>query len=238
MSERPPERRREDIFFLLIITAILVVNTIGFAQTYYMAGMFRAPLPSAIVHLHGALFSSWLLLLLLQTVLVAWGKVHWHRVLGIAVAVVAAMMLIVAPLTLAAALHRHAFKTEGGAAFTMVADVDGILIFAIFVAVGLFKRRNLIVHKRMMLFATIAILGPALSRWPFRFMDWQPAIFLLWLAFPVSVLLFEALSRRRPYKVSALSSLVILLYLLSVAPLAQMKSVRSIVRSMGYAQSK
>jgi hypothetical protein len=238
VSMRPLERRREDIFFLLIITAILAVNFIGFAQTYYMAGLFSAPLPGALVHLHGALFSSWLLLLLIQTALVAWGKVRWHRVLGIAVAVVAMMMLIVGPLTLAAALKRHAFETEGGAAFTLVADIEGILIFAAFVVVGLFKRNNLIVHKRMMLFATIAILGPALSRWPFPFMDWKPAIFLLWLAFPVSVLLYETLSRRRPYKVSALSSLVILLYLLSVGPLAHMRPVRRVVRSMGYAHSR
>jgi hypothetical protein len=235
---RPPERRREDIFFLLTFTAILAVNFIGFAQTYYMAGLFHAPLPSALVRLHGALFSSWLVLLIIQIALVAWGKVHWHRVLGIAVAVIAALMVIVAPLTLAAALNRHAFATEGGAAFTLVADVEGILLFAIFVAVGLLERNNLIVHKRMMLFATIAILGPALSRWPFHFMDWGPAIFLLWLAFPASILLYEALSRRKPYRVSALSSLVILLYLLSVAPLAHLQPVRRIVRSMGYAQSR
>ncbi len=238
MSKRPPERRREDIFFLLVITAILTVNLIGFAQTYYMAGLFRAPLPSALVHLHGALFSSWLLLLLVQTGLVARGKIRCHRMLGIAVAIVATMMTIVAPLTLAAALERHAFKTEGGAAFTMVADVEGILIFAIFVIIGLFRRNDSIVHKRMMLFATIAILGPALSRWPFRFMNWQPAIFLLWLAFPASVLVYEALSRRRPYKVSVLSSLVILLYLLSVGPLADMQPMRRVVRSMGYAHSR
>jgi hypothetical protein len=235
---RPPGRRREDVFFLLIVGAILVTNFIGFARTYYMAGLFRAPLPSFLVHLHGALFSSWLLLLMIQTVLVSVGKVRLHRALGVVGGVIAAMMLIVAPLTLAAALRRHAFATEGGAAFLMMADIEGIVLFATFVAVGLFKRNNFVVHKRLMIFATIAILGPALSRWSFHFMDWPPAIILLWLAFPLTVLVYETLSRGKPYKVSMLGSLIIVIYLVSVTPLAKTQPVRRIVRSMGYAHSR
>ncbi len=237
-SRRSPNKRREDVFYLLIVSAILVVNFIGFASTYYNAGILRAPLPSFLVHLHGALFSLWLLLLLTQTMLVSTGKVRWHRRLGVLGGMVAAMMLIVAPLTLMAALHRHAFATARGAAFVVVADVEGVALFGSFVVAGLFKRNNVVVHKRLMLFATIAILGPALSRWPFHFMDWPPAIFLLWLAFPLSVLLFETLSQGKPYSASVLSSLVILVYLLSVAPLSSTQPVKRAIRSVGYAYNR
>jgi hypothetical protein len=43
--------------------AVLILGTvfIGFARTYYLAGVFRAPLPNLLVHVHGAVFSLWIL---------------------------------------------------------------------------------------------------------------------------------------------------------------------------------
>jgi FtsH-binding integral membrane protein len=43
---------------LLMLATVFV----GFARTYYLAGVFHAPLPSRIVHIHGAAFSSWILM--------------------------------------------------------------------------------------------------------------------------------------------------------------------------------
>src|SRR2546430_6276618 len=48
--------------------------------------LFRshAPLPSLTIHLHGAAFSCWILLLVTQTSLVSAGRVDIHRRLGVA----------------------------------------------------------------------------------------------------------------------------------------------------------
>ena len=35
---------------------ILVTVLVGFGRTYFLAGVFRAPLPSLIIHIHGAVF--------------------------------------------------------------------------------------------------------------------------------------------------------------------------------------
>jgi hypothetical protein len=35
---------------------ILATVFIGFARSYYLAGVFRAPLPNLLVHIHGAVF--------------------------------------------------------------------------------------------------------------------------------------------------------------------------------------
>jgi hypothetical protein len=64
---------------------ILVFVFTGFARTYYLAGVFRATLPSPLVHLHGALFSFWILLLITQIVLVSADRVDWHMRLGVVV---------------------------------------------------------------------------------------------------------------------------------------------------------
>jgi hypothetical protein len=66
---------------MAMVLLLVAVVAIGFSPTYYGAGVFRAPLPSPIVHFHGAVFSLWMLLQILQTGLSA-SKVKWHRTLG------------------------------------------------------------------------------------------------------------------------------------------------------------
>lgn len=54
--------------------ALLMLSTVfvGFGQTYYLAGMFHAPLPSLVIHLGGP-FSCLMLLLVTQPSLVSAG---------------------------------------------------------------------------------------------------------------------------------------------------------------------
>jgi hypothetical protein len=53
--------RTGDIFFPAMALLILGVVVLGFAQSYFLAGMLRAKLPNTPVHIHGALFVSWIL---------------------------------------------------------------------------------------------------------------------------------------------------------------------------------
>src|SRR6478752_4986772 len=78
-------RRRTDRYFFAGM-ALLILGSVflGFAKTYFLAGVFNAPLPSWIIHVHGGAFSSWILFLLLQTLLVSSGRVDLHRKLGLA----------------------------------------------------------------------------------------------------------------------------------------------------------
>src|SRR5260370_24434463 len=78
-----PRRRYDHLFFSVMAWLMLATVFIGFARTYYLAGIFRAPLPSLIVHLHGAAFSCWILLLVTPASLVSAGRLDIHRRLGI-----------------------------------------------------------------------------------------------------------------------------------------------------------
>ncbi len=225
MPPRPPQKRREDLFFLAVVLLLLTVNFIGFAHTYYLAGMLRAPLPSAIVHIHGALFTSWLILLLIQTTLISLGRIRWHRQLGVLGGIIAALMLIFGPLALVGALRRHAFSaSEANVFFT--ADIAGLLLFAFFVTLGIWYRSNTVVHKRLMLFATIAILPPGLSRWSFHFMESPIAFYGIYLAFPLSIVAFDLLSYRKIQRVTWLGTALVTLYIFGATPLAQTAVVR------------
>jgi hypothetical protein len=85
---------------------ILVTVFVGFARTYFLAGVFRAPLPSLLVHIHGAVFSSWILLLITQTTLVTAGRVDIHRRLGLAGFGLACLMVVLGVLTASKLLGR------------------------------------------------------------------------------------------------------------------------------------
>ena len=90
-----PGRRYDHYFFSGMALLMRVTVFVGFAPSYYLAGLFRAPLPSPIIHVHGALFSCWILLLVTQTSLVSAGRVDLHRRLGIAGFMLACVMGVV-----------------------------------------------------------------------------------------------------------------------------------------------
>src|ERR1700719_4551859 len=89
-----PGRKYDHVFFSGMAVLLLGSVFVGFAPSYYLAGMFHAPLPSLIVHLHGAAFSCWILLLVTQTSLVSAGRVDIHRRLGIAGFLLACLMVV------------------------------------------------------------------------------------------------------------------------------------------------
>src|SRR4051794_26051747 len=80
---RPVNRTVERFFFGGMAILLCVIVYIGFSPTYFGAGMLRAPLPSPILHIHGAAFTLWMILFLVQSALISARRVKWHRSLGI-----------------------------------------------------------------------------------------------------------------------------------------------------------
>lgn len=99
-------RQSDNYFFSGMALLILLTVFVGFARTYFLAGIFRAPLPSLLVHIHGAVFSSWILLLITQITLVSAGRVDIHRRLGLAGFGLACLMIILGVLTASKLLAR------------------------------------------------------------------------------------------------------------------------------------
>ncbi len=62
-------RRRERVFYTGMAAAFVLTVFAGFARTYYLRPYFGTPALTPLLHLHGVVFTSWLVLLLAQTVL-------------------------------------------------------------------------------------------------------------------------------------------------------------------------
>jgi hypothetical protein len=154
---------------------ILVTVFIGFARTYFLAGVFRAPLPSLLVHIHGAVFSSWILLLITQTALVSAGRVDIHRRLGLAGFGLACLMVILGVLTASKLLARGVSPVPVFDAKTFYAiPMGGMLIFSTLIWFAYRARFDPAAHKRLILIATIAILDAPTGRPPFTVITARP----------------------------------------------------------------
>lgn len=160
-----PGRRFDHIFFAASALLMLATVYAGFARTYYQAGVFRAPLPSLIIHVHGAVFSTWILLLVTQTSLVSAGRLDIHRRLGMAGFVLASLMVIIGVLAATDSLVRADFPGRDARFFYIVPLTD-MLIFATLIFFAYRKRSDSAAHKRLIFLATSALLIAATARWP------------------------------------------------------------------------
>jgi len=153
-------------FYSAMAVAIGLTSLAGFGRTFYLRSVSGTSL-SPLLQVHGAVFTAWLVLFIVQARLVAARRVRLHRQLGVAGAVLAALVLVVG---LAAAVDaaRRGFAPPGAPPplVFFAIPVGAVTTFAILVAAALYWRRRPDVHKRLMLMGTISVLTPAIARLP------------------------------------------------------------------------
>jgi hypothetical protein len=161
-----PGRRYDHYFFSAVSLLMLGTVFYGFARTYYLAGVFRAPLPSALIHIHGAVFTLWILLLVTQTSLVAAGRVDIHKRLGIAGFLLGCAMVALGVAAATDSLVRGVHGTAVAAQAFYLVPMSSMAIFATLLFFAFRARRNPAEHKRLICIATSNMLLAAIVRWP------------------------------------------------------------------------
>jgi hypothetical protein len=165
MTGKTPARRREQWFFALMATCATLVVFAGFAPTFYLKRWFATPELTALALVHGLVFSSWIILFAIQIGLVATGNTRVHRRMGIAGAVIATAMVVLAiALAIQAARQGHS-PVRGLSPLSFLAvPVFNIAGFAVLIGAALHLRGDPQAHKRLMMLATISIIAPGLAR--------------------------------------------------------------------------
>jgi hypothetical protein len=198
--------RRDRWFFVGMATAVMVTVAAGFAPTYYLKPLFAAPALPLFLHIHGALFTGWVLLFMAQTSLVAANRTGLHRRLGVAGAVLAVTMVVsgAAVAIGSARMARPALGVLARASplFVLVIPLASVVVFAILVGLGLYHRRRPDAHKRLMLLATLALLPPALGRIQILNAVGPQAFFGVTLVFIAAVIAYDYWTQRRVHAVS------------------------------------
>ena len=194
------KRDRRLLYVGFAVLAMLIVF-IGFSRTYYLKSIFgRQPL-SLLTHVHGALFTSWLLLFATQSLLVVVRRTDLHRRLGVAGGVLAALMVPVGTAMGIASARRDSLLFPGSPRplEALVIPFFDILVFAILVGCAFLYWRRPQNHKRLMVLATIALLPAAFARFPFHFVgEYGPlAFFGLADLIAVACVVYDAVIFRR-----------------------------------------
>jgi FtsH-binding integral membrane protein len=164
-----PGRRYDHLFFSAMALLILATVFVGFARTYYLAGVFKAPLPSLIIHLHGAAFSCWILLLITQTSLVSAGRADIHRRLGIAGFFLGCLMVILGVMAATDSLVRRGGPVGRDAQAFYIIPLTDMMFFATILFFAFRSRRDSAAHKRFIYVATNALMIAAIARVPVAF---------------------------------------------------------------------
>ncbi|HEY4368629.1 MAG TPA: hypothetical protein VGN07_15445 [Steroidobacteraceae bacterium] len=157
-------------FFTWMAASMAAVTFAGFARTYYLAGFHDAPTPvlTPIVHLHGALSTAWILLLILQTRLIANGRRDIHMLLGVVgVAIGAAIVATGVFVAVHSERRVHTPATADTLAdpyVFLIFPFASVALFSLFATLGVLKRHRPETHKRFMLLATANLVVPALAR--------------------------------------------------------------------------
>jgi hypothetical protein len=186
------------LFYTGMSIAIAITVFVGFAPSYYLKDYFgRPPLPP-LVHVHGLVFTSWIVLFFAQTVLIASHRVSVHRRLGLAGVGLAALLVVVGLATAVGSARRNVAAGGTGALAFLATPFGDMLVFAILVTAGILCRRRPETHKRLMVVATIALLSAAISRWPLAIIQRGPvALFLVTDLFLLAGVCYDLASRRR-----------------------------------------
>jgi hypothetical protein len=202
--------RRDRIFHTGMAVAFLLTAFAGFAQTYFLKGFYHTPPLTLLVHMHGLVFTAWLIMLLVQTALVASHRVDLHRRLGVIGALLAAIMIPIGVMTALASARRGMAPPGLDPLMFLIIPLGSVAMFAGFVGAALWKRRDREIHRRLMLLGTISIMAPAIARMPFVALRPAFASYLA-LLFVLAAIIYDWRSRGRVHSIYIWGGLIILL---------------------------
>lgn len=167
------ERTARSRFYLQLSLAFVAIAVAGFSTTFFVPlarGTFAAP---TVIHVHGALMFTWLLLFVAQAALVLQRRVRAHRRAGWFGVVLAGAIVISGVMAgRFASVRDLAASGQDWPYGAFVNIVIEMLVFGGLVTAAVALRRRPEAHKRLLVLATISALGPA---W-FRFRHFLPFV--------------------------------------------------------------
>ncbi|HEY3784015.1 MAG TPA: hypothetical protein VGL55_01915 [Steroidobacteraceae bacterium] len=158
-------RRRRSRFFLWAAVAVASIVVVGFTRSYFDRLAHGETTLAPLVHVHAVVMGGWFALFIGQALLVGLGRVDLHRKLGV-IGIGMAMALVVTCAMVT--WHAAAAEVAGNqhVIFRMILGFNGLslIVFASLVAAAIAARARSEFHKRLMLLASLCLLGPPLGR--------------------------------------------------------------------------
>ena len=163
----------ERLFYVIAAYTMLIFTAVGFREFYLHGRRFGGgEMTSQIVPLivaHGLAMLSWVVFFFIQSMLVLMGNRRLHMAIGPVGGVIAAAIVILGSTAASLSVHFNpeVYKPLGGPRFFLVEMLTEMILFGTFVGIGLKYRRQVEIHRPMMLLATVSIISGSLARCPY-----------------------------------------------------------------------
>ena len=220
------ERRRQldHRFYLGMALAMAFGVFAGFTRTYYARSYFHSPAIPLWVHVHGAVFTGWMLFYLLQCLLAMYGGMKLHRSLGIVGGLLALGVVITGTAIALRQAREGRFFPFPDTYSSLTISFGQMALFALFIYLGLRSRRDGETHKRFILMATQLFFFPAFGR---ILQGINSVTLVLALCFYLAGPLYDRLSRGSVHRAYMLG---VPLLILTMPPFALLASHASPLR--------
>jgi hypothetical protein len=205
--------RTDSIFFPAMAVAFALTVFVGFARTYFLASYFQAPALSALKIVHGLVFTTWIVLLITQTGLVAANRRDIHRPLGYFGAAIAGLMVVLGTWLAIDALRRGFAPPSAPSPIIFFAiPIFSLIPFPFLVGLGVANRRRPAWHKRFMILSTAPLVSAAIARIPLGFIEHggPPVMFALCDIFILAVVLYDAMTLKRVHPATLWAGAIII----------------------------
>jgi len=200
--------RQDRLFHTGMAIAILITAVVGFGPTYFYKPFHAAPPLTTLLHIHGLAFTTWLLLLIVQSGLVRANRVALHMKLGVFGAVLAATMVVLGIMVAFEGVRRGRQADGMDPLGFMIFPFGQVILFGTFITLALWKRRQPELHRRFILLGSICLLTPAIS----RIVDGRAALAsMLTLIFVAVAMIHDWKTRGRVHPVYIWGGVVLLL---------------------------
>lgn len=176
--------QRENRFFLIYSFLLLAIVVIGFTPSLFLRVAFETPPIPLYLHLHGAILTGWFVILVAQAWLIRTQNPRLHRKLGPFAAgygflvviggLMATFNVVARELGQGITLDMDMAEIDPalGSGISYLTFISGVVwanivsvsTFAILLCSAIIYRNHADSHKRLILIATVSILGPALAR--------------------------------------------------------------------------
>jgi hypothetical protein len=248
------QQTTRNTFFLTMALLLLALVFLGFAPTFYLRPVFATideptasrSLPVYLL-VHGLAVSSWYLLFAGQAVMIRYRRVALHRLIGWTGIVSACAVVVSGFVVLSRLVPRRLIEGQPvppglieGVGPIILFQTWNLICFLIVVMLAVWFRKRSWLHRRLMLIASIQIIGAALTTNRMFGATLQslvpdsisvPLILALLLAFALPV--FDYVSARRVYAVSAVGTSILLAPIVLVPLLLESSVAATLVRWLG-----
>jgi hypothetical protein len=154
-------------FAMSLLFAVIVVW--GFSQTVNSNLFHAAPPRPFLLWIHGAAFSTWIVLYIFQSALVRTRNVKWHRFFGWFGAALGALMVVLGCVINVVMTRFHTNVTHDAEPTFMSIPFYDMLAFGTLLALAIAWRKKPELHRRLLFIATCSLMDAPFGRFDFVF---------------------------------------------------------------------